>query len=146
MDEEGVSSPQYIETAMRVLGAWDVVMGGVLLSSMYMPHVQPLRLWLGGSLLLVFPTSALVYNVAKKVSFKHAFLVESAATAASFGWLSYGMLTVSKSEAWRTAPVLFWTVYGTCVTSWSVISTSLLGLILTTVVAMSFGSKPAVGN
>merc|ERR1711966_584445 len=56
VDEEGVASPQYIETAMRVLGAWDVVMGGVLLSSMYMPHVQPLRLWLGGSLLLGFPT------------------------------------------------------------------------------------------
>merc|ERR1712032_1442490 len=130
-----------VPVAMGVIGAMDVIMGGILLQSMYLPVDQPLKSWLFGSLMLSYPTSCLVYNVGKEVSFKHAFLVESIANFASFGWLSYGMLIISKSTAYKTAPLLFWSIYVLCVTSWSVVGTSMLGLILTTVVAILFGNK-----
>ena len=39
---------------------------------------------------------------------------------ASFGWLSAGILWVSKSTADKTAPLLFWSTYVTCVSSWSI--------------------------
>ena len=48
---------------------------------------------------------------------------------------------ISKSTAYKTAPLLFWTVYILCVSSWSVMGTTLLGLILTTVVALQCGNN-----
>lgn len=141
-EEEKQSGMGYIvPVAMTAIGAIDIIMGGILLESMYLPVDQPLKQWLFGGLMLSYPTSCLVYNTAKIIGFKHAFLLESAANFVSFGWLSWGMLLISKSTAYKTAPLLFWSIYVTCVTSWSVIGTSMLGLILTTVVAILFGNK-----
>mmetsp|Transcript_19887 Transcript_19887/g.50147 ORF Transcript_19887/g.50147 Transcript_19887/m.50147 type:complete len:234 (+) Transcript_19887:663-1364(+) len=144
-DEAEGGASYAIPCIMGAMGAIDVIMGGVLLESMYLPIDQPLRLWLGGAIALGFPVSLLVSRVAKRCGFRQAFIVESMATIASGAWLSYGMMIVSKSTAFKTAPLLFWTVYIACVTSWSVIGTSMLGLVLTTVVAIAFGKKrPAV--
>jgi len=142
--EEGsadVGLPYVIPLAVTGLGVLDLYLGGVLLHSLSLPVDQPLKEWVLGALLLGFPTSALTYNIAQRVSFKHAFLFESVANFASFGWLSAGMLWVSKSAAYKTAPLLFWSVYLLCVTSWSVMGTSMLGLIITTVVAILFSNK-----
>ncbi|CAD7965264.1 unnamed protein product [Amoebophrya sp. A25] len=144
-DEEPVSGiSNCVPTALRALTAIDIIMGGILLESMYLPIDQPLRKWLAGALTLGLPTSFLISNVAEKVGFRQAFIVESIATVVSSAWLSYGMMIVSKSTAYKSAPLLFWTVYIACVTTWSVIGTSMLGLILTTVVAILFGKKRAL--
>jgi len=119
--------------------AYDVAMGGVLLHSWNMVADQHLKEWVIGSLLLGFPTSALVHATADETSFRKAFLLEAGANVASFAWLAAGMLWVSKSTAYKTAPMLFWSVYVTCVTSWSILGTALMGLILSTVVAILYG-------
>ncbi|CAD7964551.1 unnamed protein product [Amoebophrya sp. A120] len=132
---------------LKGMGAVDILLGAVLLKSMYLPIDQPLKLWLAGAIALGFPTSILVSRVAEKFGFRQAFLVETMANTMSAAWLSWGMMMASKTTAFKTAPLLFWTVYIACVTSWSVIGTSMLGLVLTTVVAILFGKKrpPAVG-
>jgi len=140
-------SSSWVPYMMGTIAVVDLWMGGVLLHSLYLPVDQPLKQWVAGSLMLSMPASLLVYNATKEMSFRQAFLLESAFTMASFGWLSAGILWVSKSTAYKTAPLLFWSTYITCVSSWSIIGTTILSLMLTTVMALALGGKSgAIGG
>lgn len=145
-DSSSRGLPSFIPIAIGCIGAADLLLGGVLGYSWNLPVDVPLKAWVVGSIFLSFPASSLVYNTSKEIGFHNAFLLESFANVLSFAWLSVGMLWVSKSTAFISAPLLFWTVYILCVTTWSVIGTSILGLIVTTVVAILFGGKqpPAI--
>ena len=133
-----------IPTVMGGVFILDIFLGGVLLSSTYFIVDQPLKQWLFGALLLGFPTTALIDKVSRKVSFKHAFLVETFALFVGFAWLSYGMLIISQSTAFRTAPLLFWSIFSLCVGVWSVMGTVMLGTILAAVVTLLFGQCRAL--
>lgn len=140
--EEKSGFPYYVPIGMTLLAAADIYMGGVLLHSIPFIIDVPLKKWIVGGLLLSYPASMLVDRVAKTVSFRAGFQMETALSVAAFVWLAKGTSWVSSSSlAMINAPLLWWSCYLLCVLCWSALGTLLFFMIFTTVLSIVYGGS-----
>lgn len=126
-----------LPVAIRFCAVTDCCMAGIVVHSVGQFVAVPLRTWVLGGLLLSFPVSWLVRKLVERFGFRRGFFLESAAVAAAFAWLSWGTsLLIQYPQGMHTAPLLWWTVFGQCVLTWSCLSVAVSAMILTTVLAL----------
>mmetsp|Transcript_8527 Transcript_8527/g.9625 ORF Transcript_8527/g.9625 Transcript_8527/m.9625 type:complete len:120 (+) Transcript_8527:21-380(+) len=112
-------------------------MAGIAVHSIGQALAVPLRTWVMGGILLSLPSSWAIHNVVKQKGIRSGFIVESAAVAASFVWLSWGTVLLSSfPQGMHTCPLLWWACFGQCVLTWSCISITVFALILTTLLSL----------
>jgi hypothetical protein len=147
LEEETEEEPRkgfarVVPIGLTIVGLADLYMGGVLLHSISLPTDVPLKAWVAGGLLLSFPMSYAVTEVAEIAGFRAGFLMELMSVLASFVWLASGTLMVSGSTVTLdNAPLLWWSCYVLCVLMWSFLGTAIICSIVTTVLALLLGQK-----
>lgn len=154
LDDDTEEEPQrgfarVIPMSLTVVALADLYMGGVLLHSISLPTDVPLKAWVAGGLILSFPMSYAVTQVAEVQGFRAGFIMELASVLASFVWLASGTLMVSGSTiTLDNAPLLWWSCYVLCVLMWSFLGTAIICSIVTTVLALLLSQKapPAQQN
>mmetsp|Transcript_52423 Transcript_52423/g.162742 ORF Transcript_52423/g.162742 Transcript_52423/m.162742 type:complete len:268 (-) Transcript_52423:365-1168(-) len=131
-DDPGV--PRALFLAVPLFAVLDSCSVGIVVHSVGQALTVPLRTWVVGGVLLSFPTSwAIRYAVGKK-GIRFAFVLESAAVAASFAWLCWGTnLIIASPQGMHTAPLLWWSSFGQCAVMWSVTGVTSTCMILMTV-------------
>lgn len=150
-DERPTGFMSTVRPCISLFSMSDAITVAAIISSAHAALDVPLRTFAAGGLVLSFPMTWLVDSVTRYYKTRRrsnpgpargGFFAELLAGAAAFAWLAWGTVLVSSTQsASSTAPFLFWTSFGQCVLSWSMITVSIVIMILSTVLSLMFGAK-----
>mmetsp|Transcript_59452 Transcript_59452/g.134007 ORF Transcript_59452/g.134007 Transcript_59452/m.134007 type:complete len:265 (-) Transcript_59452:60-854(-) len=140
-DEEHSSSQSCLTTviprAATICVFVDSFTVGALLDSLRVTLEVPLRTWALGGLLLSFPASYAIRRLTQEKGHRTAFGLEMVLSSTAFMWLALGTVLLGQHpELVNTVPTLWWTCFGQCVLSWSVISVAIAFMVLTTITTL----------
>lgn len=133
-----------VPKAITICAVSDMFMGALVFNSLNTHLSIPLRTWALGGIALSFPMSGIISGIVANRGLREGVVAETAASALSFVWLSWGTMMLSSpasAAAAVSSPLLWWSCFAQCVLVWSCIATMFAMMVMTTAISVALGTK-----